>query len=748
MKHRVLVVRSAVVVGVIAVGMFAVPAHTSPPPREAHHDGGARAAVSGLDQLPLLFVPEEAPGDHVVSYAVRGREASVWLTAGGLRYRLHPVAGGGRAGDAGSWAVALDLVDATPRAPVGEDPLPTRVSYFVGPRTAWRTGVPAFGSVVYHEPWPGVDLVVSGMAGELKSHFVVRAGADPSAIRLAYRGATAVRSDADGSLVVETPLGGLREEAPVAYQEIDGRRVEVPVAFTLEGPGGEGRRVYGFRLGDYDPRHELVVDPVTLVSCGYIGGLDNDYGDDVAVDAAGNMYISGATSSTETTFPVLVGPEVTYNGTGDVFVAKVNAAGTALVYCGYIGGADDDGGGFLTIDADGNAYVSGYTYSDETTFPVVGGPDLTYNGGGDAFVAKVNAAGDGLTYCGYIGGDAEDGAYGIGVDSAGDAYVNGYTYSDETTFPVAGGPDLTYNGGGDAFVAKVNAAGDGLTYCGYVGGSDLDRGYGIAVSSAGNAYLTGQTRSTETTFPVAGGPDLDYNGGPWDVFVAKVNTAGDALTYCGYIGGSGHEVGWAIAVDDGGNAYVTGETASTEADFPVAVGPDLTYNGGTFDAFAAKVNATGTALVYCGYVGGSESDSSYAVAVDGVGVAYLAGGTASTEGTFPVAVGPDLTYNGGTRDAFVAAVNPAGSALSYCGYIGGSSNDAGYGVAVDVAGATYVTGETSSDESSFPVAGGPDLTYNGGYNDGFVAKVSPGGFIIFADDFESGNALAWSATRP
>ncbi|MBI4590231.1 MAG: SBBP repeat-containing protein, partial [Candidatus Rokubacteria bacterium] len=197
--------------------------------------------------------------------------------------------------------------------------------------------------------------------------------------------------------------------------------------------------------------------------------------------------------------------------------------GTALVYAGYIGGAGNDDGRGIAVDSAGNAYVTGSAGSAEWTgFPVTVGPDLTYNGGFDAFVAKVNAAGTGLVYAGYIGGSGDDFGRGIAVDSAGNAYITGDTLSSEATFPVTVGPDLTHNGGSDAFVAKVNAAGTALVYAGYIGGSADDWGEGIAVDSAGNAYVTGTTRSTEATFPVAVGPDLTYNGGVWDAFVAKI----------------------------------------------------------------------------------------------------------------------------------------------------------------------------------------------------------------------------------
>ena len=183
----------------------------------------------------------------------------------------------------------------------------------------------------------------------------------------------------------------------------------------------------------------------------------------------------------------------------------------------------------------------------------------------DAFVAKVNAAGFGLVYAGYIGGSGDDNGQGIAIDGSGNAYVTGYTDSDEATFPVTVGPDPTFNGSYDAFVAKVNAAGTALVYLSYIGGSGDDYGYGIAVDGSGNAYVTGTTASNEATFPVTVGPDLIYNGGPWDAFVAKVNAAGTALSYAGYIGGSVWDEGYGIAVDGSGNAYVTGSTSSHES---------------------------------------------------------------------------------------------------------------------------------------------------------------------------------------
>ncbi|MBN2490175.1 MAG: SBBP repeat-containing protein, partial [Planctomycetes bacterium] len=506
--------------------------------------------------------------------------------------------------------------------------------------------------------------------------------------------------------------------------------VPVAMAYRLEPAGSpadaaapaDDGTTFGFALGDYDPAHPLVLDPAVLLYCGYLGGSGTDSGNDIAVDAAGNAYVTGQTQSSETSFPAAVGPDVTHNGSDDAFVAKVNAAGTALVYCGYLGGSGIDYGNGVAVDAAGNAYVAGYTASTEQTFPVVVGPDLTYNGGTyDAFVARVNVQGTALDYCGYIGGSGNDRGFGIAASAGGNAYVIGVADSTQATFPVAVGPDVTHNGFNDAFVAKVNTQGTALDYCGYVGGSSGEQGVAIAVDPAGCTYATGHTQSTQG-FPVAVGPDLTHNGGQYDAWVAKVNAAGTALDYCGYLGGNGDDRGRSIAVDAAGNPYVTGHTQSNEQTFPVTVGPDLTHNGGQ-DVFVTKVDSPTAALVYCGYLGGAAGESGTSIAVDAAGNAYVTGNTASDEQTFPATGGPDLTFNGGTNDAFVAKVDPLGMALVYCGYLGGDGADLGKGIAVDAAGNAYVAGSTQSTELTFPVAAGPDLTHNGG-DDAFAAKVT------------------------
>jgi hypothetical protein len=714
-------------------------------------------------RMPVYFVENQGQLDEAVAYYIQARDKAIYFTPSGVTYAVtQRQAAEDKEGSTGHgslddplpetqsrqtiarWTVKLDFVGANRDVrPVGEERQEAVISYFRGQPDQWYTSLPTYRRLVYRDLWPGIDLVYHGTVGRLKYEFIIHPGADPGQIRLAYRGATGVRLNAAGQLEVTTPLGGFTDDLPVAYQEIDGREVAVAAAYQLlSDPTPQSEPVefngakytlqpsaFRFVLGDYDPTRPLVLDPAVLVYCGYVGGGSYEYGTGIAVDGEGCAYMTGETHSSEASFPVIGGPDLISNGGEDAFVAKVAADGSHLIYAGYIGGGGDERGQAIAVDGTGNAYVTGWTSSTEASFPVLGGPDLTYNGGDlDAFVAKVAADGSGLVYAGYIGGSEYDYGYGIAVDGAEKAYVTGYTNSTEASFPAADGPDLTHNGGTyDAFVAKVTADGGGLVYAGYIGGSGYDRGRSIAVDGMGNAYVTGDTASTEASFPVTVGPDLTFNNGTWDVFVAKVAADGSHLLYAGYIGGSSHEFVYGIALDRLGRAYITGMTASTEASFPVAVGPDLTFNGvnsSDVDTFVAKVATGGSHLLYAGYIGGGMPDYGYDIAVDGAGSAYVTGETESFEDSFPVTSGPDLTRNGGFTDAYVAKVLPDGSALVYCGYIGGSDWDGGSGIAVDGAGNAYVTGYTSSSESSFPVVGGPDLTYNGSDSDAFVAKVT------------------------
>jgi len=323
-----------------------------------------------------------------------------------------------------------------------------------------------------------------------------------------------------------------------------------------------------------------------LIYSGYLGGTSADVAAALAVDKLGRAYVCGTTESSD--FPAKLGPSLRYNGLKDAFVLRVSASGSQLDWSGFIGGTRDDVGTSIAVDANANAYITGYTASTPSNqFPVKNGPKLTQSGGLDAFVAKIDSSGSLINYCGYIGGSSDDYSSGIAVDGSGNAYVTGTTTS-ASGFPVTAGPDSSYNGGSDAFVAKVNATGSGLVYCGYLGGSADDFGLSIAIDSTGIVYLAGATDSSD--FPVTAGPYLTYHGNR-DAFFSVLRTDGQGYYYSSFLGGSDLEEANGITADGNGNIYVAGFTRSL--DFPVLIGPFTKPGGGvgylSEDAFISNI---------------------------------------------------------------------------------------------------------------------------------------------------------------
>ncbi len=406
-----------------------------------------------------------------------------------------------------------------------------------------------------------------------------------------------------------------------------------------------------------------------------------------------------------------------------------------LVYSTYLGGSGDDRGSGIAVDAQGSAYITGSTVS--TNFPTKNPFQPTYGGSADAFVTKLNAAGDALLYSTYLGGSGYDRGSGIAVDAQGSAYITGSTVS--TNFPTKN-PFQPTNGGGGAFVTKLNAAGDALVYSTYLGGGDTDGGRGIAVDAQGSAYITGDTVSpnfpTKNPFqPTFGGGGSEW-GPEADAFVTKLNAAGDGLVYSTYLGGSGDDLGYGIAVDAQGSAYITGSTTSTN--FPTKNPLQGTLGGGFEDAFVTKLNAAGDALVYSTYLGGSGGDAGSGIAVDAQGNAYVTGSTGSTN--FPTK-NPLQTLSG-SFDAFVTKLNAAGDALVYSTYLGGSGSDRGSDIAVDAQGNASITGGTGS--TNFPTKNPLQATFGGA----FVTKLNATGDALLystylgGGGFDNGNGIA------
>ena len=597
----------------------------------------------------------------------------------------------------------------------GLEELPGRANYFIGNDPAqWRTNVPTYAKVHYREVYPGIDLVYYGNQRQLEYDFIVAPGADPQSIVLDFQGADRVEVNAKGELVLHTAVGSIRQQKPIIYQEIDGVRREIAGGYVLQGTNQVGFQVpahdrsrplvidpvlaYSTYLGGSveetgvdiavdadgnayvtgnvssfnfpttagafqttcaaDPRfcHDVAVTKLNptgsaLVYSTYLGGSDLESGTGIAVDATGSAYVTGQTWSTN--FPTTAGAfQTTYGGNVDGFVTKLDAAGSALVYSTYLGSSGGDTNIGIAVDTAGNAYVSGFT--DSTSFPTTGGAFQTTYGGGskDSYVTKLNPAGSALVYSTYLGGNGLENPAGVAVDADGNAYVSGYT--DSTNFPTTAGAFQPLFAGGiwDAFVAKLDPTGSALVYSTYLGGDSRDFLAGFSVDADGNVYVTGQTFSTN--FPItAGAFQTTFGGGEFDAFVTKLNPTGSALVYSTFLGGSADDLGRGIAVDAAGNAYVSGATNSIN--FPTIAGAfQTTYGGGEFDAFVTKLNPTGSALVYSTFIGGSEQDGGFGIAVDTAGSAYVTGRTYSTD--FPTTTGAFQPTFGGNGDAFVAKI--------------------------------------------------------------------------------------------
>jgi hypothetical protein len=633
---------------------------------------------------------------------------------------------------------------------VGSGQLSAKANYIIGnDPSKWHRGVPQYARVSYHDVYPGIDLTYHGQQNQLEFDFVVAPGSTPDPIKLSFSGASRIRTDAVGNLALSSSAGDLTLNKPVAYQERNGVRQLVDARFILK-----ANHQVGFELGTYDRTRELVIDP-SLSYATYLGGASEDVGFGIAVDAAGDSFITGHSNSAA--FPGL-GTVAGNSGGFSAFVSELDPAGT-LLYTTFVGGSGDDLGSSVAADSTG-AYVAGITSS--TDFPTTAGVVQFSSGGGgstcgtagnatclDGIVFKLDPTGASLVYATYLGGNNDDEAFGITVDGSGNAYVAGDTFS--ANFPHTNGPILNNgvgaNGSDDGFVTELNATATAFVYSTYLGGSFSDFANGIAVDASGNAYVTGETLSTDFpatfgSFQTTCGTDANCNaaGGAVfsDAFVARINAGVGTLHYATYLGGSSDDTGLGIAVDGSGNAYVTGETTDTNTsvatgDFPVTTGAFRTsYGNGSAaagsNAFVTKLNAAGSGLVYSTYLGGSTADVAVGISLDPSNNAYVTGTTLSMD--FPV-VKPFQNALSGGSDAFISEVNPSGTGLVYSSYLGGDVDEDydmatgsffGGGIAVDLFGDAFLTGSTTSS-SGLAIAPTLQDSYGGGTFDAFVAVV-------------------------
>ncbi|MEW6657082.1 MAG: SBBP repeat-containing protein [Thermodesulfobacteriota bacterium] len=703
------VLLTPLIAAIISVAAIRAVAEAGQTPDRLECPGPARFGLAPAEtaefssRLPLFFMKNQGQLKGPIKYYEQARGRAVYFTPAGLKFTFlkeaEPVGEPGRRPRKGK-ALRAARLSRQPATPlrftlnpvgmsrrvqiVGADPRPGKVNYLRGPDPEkWRTGIPTYGAVAYLGAYPGIDLKFYGTGRHLEYDVIVHPGAAPSRVRFQYQGIKGLEVTPDGDLAVHLPDGGsLVQKKPLIYQVIDGVRVPRQGGFKLA--PGKDVRGYSFEVASYDKKIPLVIDPEMLYST-YLGGSAYDAGYAVAVDSSGNAYLTGCTFSDD--FPAAGGYDSYLSGYEDVFVAKFNAAG-AMVYSTYLGGYGTDEGYGIAVDGSGSAYVTGYT--DSSSFPTRNAWQSSRKGSTDAFLTKLNAAGNALVYSTYLGDNYDDAGYGMAVDIAGNAYVAGESFN----------PGSLYN----AFVARFNSSGSQV-YRTSLGGAGDDYALGIAADKNGNAYVTGGTRSTN--FPVTAGVlQTQFKGGS-DAFVAKLNSAG-SVVYSTYLGGSLEDEGYGLAVDNYGNPCVAGTTYSI--DFPLK-SPYQSSRKGNADAFVARLNTTGTALNYSTYLGQDNDDEGFGLALDRSGAAYIAGWTAS-----PVPDSPGIYH----ADAYVAKLLPSGNKLGYFFLLGGSDDDWGNGIAVDNRGNVYVTGETWSKD--FPTKT-PQQAALKGDADGFVVKI-------------------------
>jgi uncharacterized protein (TIGR03437 family) len=598
------------------------------------------------------------------------------------------------------------------------------MNYLIG-RTPqeWRTNVPTYGAVRFEHVYAGIDLLYHG-ASQLEYDFVVAPGADPGVIALEFSGADRIELNEDGDLVFSVGGETLYHRKPRVYQTVGGVRHEISGDYRLAGLS----RVR-FEIGEWDRTLPLVIDPVFSYGS-FLGGASADGAFSLALDSAGNIYVAGITGSAAFA-PSGSTPVRSFSGMSDAFVAKLNPQGTALIYFTYLGGSDQDAAMAVSVDSQGNAYVTGGTNSKD--FPVTSQAFQTRFGGtggsslppftspsGDAFVAKLNPTGT-LVWSSYLGGTEKDQGYGIAVDSSGAAVVAGATSSSD--FPATTGAlQTTRHGSSDSFIARVSPDGARLLYSTYLGGSRENYGFALGLDPSGSAYIAGITSSDD--FPVTPGAFQTRLTGRLAGFVAKLNGAGTGLVYATYLGGDNVTYAYGLAVDNSGSAYVTGATSATN--FPITAGAyrwraKSIGQGG--DIFVTRLAPSGNTLAFSSVIGGNGPDFGRAIALDAAGDAYITGSTAPYGNgrilDLPTTADALQRCGSGNPTGFVMRVSADGAILKHSSYLGGQSGGGSSGAAVAISpqGKVYVAGSTTA--ADFPTSAGAIQTTFAGANGGF-----------------------------
>ncbi|MCT7956665.1 SBBP repeat-containing protein [Laspinema palackyanum] len=710
---------------------------------------------SSLGNLPLSFIANVGQIDPEVEFLVQGAQHDIFFTPDEIVLNKSQVIDD----ETVSHQVKVSFAGANPDPTIDElAPLPGVANFITGDDPSqWHENVPTYQGITYQNLYDGIDLIYRGDEGELKSEFIVSPGVDPGQIRMNYEGSDRLNIREDGALVIETPFGELVESAPYLYQDINGERVTVSGAYQLL----DNAQV-GFTIGEYDPSVPLAIDP-TLDYTTYLAPTRFDGNTDIAIDDRGDLYVIGTTPFGQ--FPT---PDLPPTSTPpNVLISKFSNDGT-LLYSTFLGGNNASFGEGIATDSGGNVYVTGTTTAND--FPTLNGIQSALNGNSDAFITKLSNTGS-LVYSTFLGGMDSDVSRDIAVDNNSNIYVTGYSQSSD--FPLLNAVQNTYNGSsttfpsllGDAFVTKLSSEGE-LVYSTFLGGSDDEGGIAITADAEGNAYITGETYSSN--FPVLNAIQPNLSGF-LDIFLTKLSSNG-RLVYSTYLGGTNGEIPGDIALDESNQIYLIGTTyvsgrpipmgltepppgvlppppymssdrslatdsainsPATESNenqrafsFPT-VNPFQSDLGGNPSAVVVKLPNDGSRLIYSTLLGGTNWDEGHGIIVDQSGNAYVTGLTRSAD--FPTvnafqtkfrSFNPRSTFS--SPDAFVSKLTADGSQVEYSTYLGGSGDDTGRKIALDNQGNVYVIGTSSSPDLPNPKGG---TAFRG--NNLFLAKVTP-----------------------
>jgi uncharacterized repeat protein (TIGR01451 family) len=699
----------------------------------AKGDAASAARLSAsYGKLPISFEVNQGQTDRSVQFLARGAGYTLFLTPGEAVLSLHaPPANASKPGGLAvphalpsspaklastnpPSTVRLQLIGANTAAKAeGVDPLPGKSNYFVGNDPAkWHTDVPTYAKVRYTNVYPGIDLLYYGnQEGRLEHDFVVAPGADPNAITIGLRDSDGAVPDQLGGLTLHTKSGSLTLRSPTVYQDIGGQRKTIPATYLL------ANNQIKFQLGSYDRNVPLVIDPVLQYTAAW-GGTNYEIAEDMAVDNSGNVYVTGLTESID--FPLRTPFQKSWDNSGSTatgFVSKINAAGTALVYSTYVGVMYNR----IAVDSAGRAYVTGRSTSD---LPVKNAYQPNRNGV-DAYLMVLVPAGDALVYATYLGGPDADAPRAIALDVSGNVYVTGISGKDFPTLH-------SIQPQGVIFVAKFNST--GVLQYSSVFAPSLAYPLALAVDASGSAYITGEVLSPD--FPARKPafrftcPRCPEPSG----FVAKLGPTGDSLVYSTYLGGASASYGNAIAVDSSGNAYIGGLTGPG---FPVSSTAFQKTEGGGSDGYVAKLNSSGSGLIWSTYLGGSGNDDIMGLVLDRYRQVYVTGNTDSPN--FPLKAPVQNFVRGVTeqpRQIFVTTLSGSlSSVVYYSTYFGaGSLYNNSVSIAVDQALNVYIGGVVTGGEIQVtPGALHTSTSANPSSNwDSFVSK------LVIMDDLALG----------